>query len=290
MSDIKTTEQGVTRRDFIVRSTVIAGSGFLSIGLPGLVASKEAQAAVGGQAFTPSIWFTMTPDGKTTMHILKAEMGQHIGTGLAQVIAEELEVNWDDVRLDTPVESATNFSVYGLAYTVNSGSITTEFDRIARAGAAGRMALVEARLVDCIVNLPAKLFLNTLSQHLHRMGFTMNQCQWRSVFKMPVPINQARLIGMRRQPAHSMYFGLHPQRFSPQPDMFGTVNQQAPQGTLCLVADDHDMAMPAPNVVFKMVFDAPTGAHAATGNDDRTALDGIDRHRFFRRAGVGEYG
>jgi len=144
MSDIKTTEQGVTRRDFIVRSTVIAGSGFLSIGLPGLVAPKEAQAAVGGQAFTPSIWFTMTPDGKTTMHILKAEMGQHIGTGLAQVIAEELEVSWDDVRLDTPVESAANFSVYGLAYTVNSGSITTEFDRIARAGAAGRMALVEA--------------------------------------------------------------------------------------------------------------------------------------------------
>jgi isoquinoline 1-oxidoreductase beta subunit len=144
MSDIKTPKQGVTRRDFIVRSAVIAGSGFLSIGLPGLVASKEAQAAVGGQAFTPSIWFTMTPDGKTTMHILKAEMGQHIGTGLAQVIAEELEVNWDDVRLDTPVESATNFSVYGLAYTVNSGSITTEFDRIARAGAAGRMALVEA--------------------------------------------------------------------------------------------------------------------------------------------------
>ena len=144
MSDIKTPKQSVTRRDFIVRSALIAGSGFLSISLPGLVASKQAQAAVGGQAFTPSIWFTMTPDGKTTMHILKAEMGQHIGTGLAQVIAEELEVNWDDVRLDTPVESATNFSVYGLAYTVNSGSITTEFDRIARAGAAGRMALVEA--------------------------------------------------------------------------------------------------------------------------------------------------
>ena len=144
MSDIKTSEQGVTRRDFIVRSAVIAGTGFFSIGLPGLVASKEAQAAIGGQAFTPSIWFTMTPDGKTTMHILKAEMGQHIGTGLAQVIAEELEVNWDDVRLDTPVESVENFSVYGLAYTVNSGSITTEFDRIARAGAAGRIALVEA--------------------------------------------------------------------------------------------------------------------------------------------------
>ncbi len=159
MSDIKTpaqtsSEQGVTRRDFLVRSAVIAGSGFLSVGLPGLVASKEAQAAIGGQAFTPSIWFTMTPDGKTTMHIVKAEMGQHIGTGLAQVIAEELEVDWNDVRLDTPVESVENFSIYGLAYTVNSGSITTEFDRIARAGAAGRIALTEAgaKLLKADVN------------------------------------------------------------------------------------------------------------------------------------------
>ena len=144
MADIKTPDQGITRREFLVRSTVIAGSGFFSIGLPGLIAGKDAEAAMGGQAFTPSIWFTMTPDGKTTMHIVKAEMGQHIGTGLAQVIAEELEVKWEDVRLDTPLESVENFAVYGLAYTVNSGSITTEFDRIARAGAAGRIALVEA--------------------------------------------------------------------------------------------------------------------------------------------------
>ena len=138
------TKQGLTRREFLVRSTVIAGSGFFSIGLPGLIAGRQAEAAIAGQAFTPSIWFTMTPDGKTTMHILKAEMGQHIGTGLAQVIAEELEVSWQDVRLDTPLESVDNFAVFGLAYTVNSGSITTEFDRIARAGAAGRIALVEA--------------------------------------------------------------------------------------------------------------------------------------------------
>ncbi len=144
MAEIKTPNQGITRREFLVRSTVIAGSGFFSIGLPGLIAGKNAEAAMGGQAFTPSIWFTMTPDGKTTMHIVKAEMGQHIGTGLAQVIAEELEVKWEDVRLDSPLESVENFAVYGLAYTVNSGSITTEFDRIARAGAAGRIALVEA--------------------------------------------------------------------------------------------------------------------------------------------------
>ncbi len=145
MSDIKSPiNKSITRREFLVRSTVIAGSGFLSIGLPGMMGAGEAEAAVGTASFTPSIWFTMTPDGKTTMHILKAEMGQHIGTALAQIIAEELEVKWDDVRLDIPLESVENFAVFGLAYTVNSGSVTTEFDRLSRAGAAGRTALIEA--------------------------------------------------------------------------------------------------------------------------------------------------
>ncbi len=137
------TQIGASRRQFLVRSAATAAGAYFSIGLPGMLREGSAQAA-GMDAFTPSIWFTITPDGKTTMHIVKAEMGQHIGTGLAQVIAEELEVKWEDVKLDAPLESVENFAIYGLAYTVNSGSVTTEFDRIARAGAAGRIALVEA--------------------------------------------------------------------------------------------------------------------------------------------------
>src|SRR5579883_576591 len=140
-----TTSSGTTRREFLVRSAATTAGAFMSIGLPSLLTSGEAAAASSETpAYTPSIWFTITPDGKVTMHIVKAEMGQHVGTGLAQVIAEELEVKWDDVRLDTPLESVENFAIFGLAYTVNSGSMTTEFDRLSRAGAAGRMALVEA--------------------------------------------------------------------------------------------------------------------------------------------------
>src|SRR5579864_5182454 len=140
------TQSASTRRDFLVRSAATAAGAFLSIGLPSLLPNGSAEAATSAAmaGFTPSIWFTLTPDGKVTMHIVKAEMGQHIGTTLAQVIADELEVRWEDVRLDTPLESVDNFAIYGLAYTVNSGSITTEFDRLSRAGAAGRMALIEA--------------------------------------------------------------------------------------------------------------------------------------------------
>ncbi|HEU5283697.1 MAG TPA: molybdopterin cofactor-binding domain-containing protein, partial [Burkholderiales bacterium] len=130
-----TTESGVTRREFLVRSATLAGGAFLSVGVPpSLLGGGQAQAAMAATpSYQPSIWFTMTPDGVTTMHIIKAEMGQHIGTAFAQIIAEELEVPWDKVRLDMPLESAENFGIYGLAYTVNSGSVTTEFDRLLRA-------------------------------------------------------------------------------------------------------------------------------------------------------------
>jgi isoquinoline 1-oxidoreductase len=148
-------QMATTRREFLVRSAATAAGAFMSIGLPSMLQGGTAEAAPTAM-FTPSIWFTLTPDGTTTMHIVKAEMGQHIGTALAQIIAEELEVRWEDVRLDTPLESVENFAIYGLAYTVNSGSVTTEFDRLSRAGAAGRIALLEAgaqvlgaKLDDC---------------------------------------------------------------------------------------------------------------------------------------------
>ena len=134
---------GLTRRDFMVRSAVTGTGAFLSVALgPSLLELTGAQAAPAN--FSPAIWFTMTPDGITRMHILKAEMGQHIGTALAQVIAEELEVKWADVRLDYPDGTNENFAKFGLAYTVNSGSVTTEFERLSRAGCAGRVALIEA--------------------------------------------------------------------------------------------------------------------------------------------------
>ena len=135
------TEQGdgLSRRDFLVRSMVTTGGVALGITLPATMGATPAEAA-GMTSFTPSIWFTMLPTGQTIMHITETEMGQHIGTALAQIIAEELEVDWDQVTLDYPEGSTDNFGVYGLAYTVNSGSVTTEFNRLSTAGAAGRNA------------------------------------------------------------------------------------------------------------------------------------------------------
>jgi len=79
---LKLAQAKTNRREFLVRSAATAAGTFMSIGLPAL--GSSAAKAEGMSSFTPSIWFTLTPDGKVTMHIVKCEMGQHIGTGLAQ--------------------------------------------------------------------------------------------------------------------------------------------------------------------------------------------------------------
>jgi isoquinoline 1-oxidoreductase len=67
-------------------------------------------------------------------------MGQGVGTALAQIVAEELEADWKDIRIDYP----TNDPKYGLMITGGSWSVNWTFDSLSRAGAAARIALIEA--------------------------------------------------------------------------------------------------------------------------------------------------
>ena len=90
--------------------------------------------------FARNLWFEIDADGIATINIAKAEMGQHVGTALAQSLAEELEVRWEDVcirHVDTDPK-------WGLMITGGSWSVNWTFDILSRAGAAGRMALIDA--------------------------------------------------------------------------------------------------------------------------------------------------
>ena len=108
--------------------------------------------------FEPTAYFTMEPSGKTKVHINKCEMGQHIGTALAQIVAEELELDWSDIDIDYP-GYPENLSALGYHFTASSRSVAAHFDELSSAGAAGRIALLEtgaellnANLEDCIAN------------------------------------------------------------------------------------------------------------------------------------------
>ncbi len=124
----------LTRRAFV--ATTAAGAAGLTIRFP-LFGAPDAAAAA---AFDPSPALTITPDGLVTVHITKAEMGQGVGTALAQIVAEELEADWKDVRVDYPIANEK----YGLMLTGGSWSVNWTFDALSRAGAAARLALVEA--------------------------------------------------------------------------------------------------------------------------------------------------
>ena len=123
----------LSRRAFLSIATV-AGVGLtLRIPLPDTAAEAAA-------AWDPSTALTITPDGIVTVHITKAEMGQGVGTALAQIVAEELEAEWKDVRIDYPTADPK----FGLMLTGGSWSVNWTFDTLSRAGAAARLALVDA--------------------------------------------------------------------------------------------------------------------------------------------------
>lgn len=87
-----------------------------------------------------TLWFDMDASGVATVNITKAEIGQHVGTALAQALAEELEIKWEDMR----IRHVDSDPKWGLMITGGSWSVNWTFDQLSRFGAAGRLALIEA--------------------------------------------------------------------------------------------------------------------------------------------------
>ena len=92
-------------------------------------------------AFEPTIWYSIDRDGIVTVNIIRAEMGQHIGTALARILADELEADWRQVRI-VQVDSDPR---WGYMVTGGSWSVWMTFPVFSRAGAAGRIALIGSR-------------------------------------------------------------------------------------------------------------------------------------------------
>ena len=105
--------------------------------LPNVLSAKEA---INKKNWDHQQFLTIDTKGIATVHITKTEMGQHIGTALAQIVAEELEIKWDDIRIDYPDSDKK----WGLMITGSSWSINWTFDRNSRIGASARIALIEA--------------------------------------------------------------------------------------------------------------------------------------------------
>ena len=85
------------------------------------------------------------PDERVTITVNKSEMGQGVYTSLPMLIAEELECEWKKIRVESaPVEAVYNHTVYGIQMTGGSTSVSSEWERMRKLGAAAREMLIAA--------------------------------------------------------------------------------------------------------------------------------------------------
>jgi isoquinoline 1-oxidoreductase beta subunit len=105
---------------------------------------ERGAGAAGGA--TLGIWVVIHPDDRVVVRIARSEMGQGTMTGLAQLVAEELEADWSKVRAEM-VPPDVNFAAkraWGDMSTGGSRGIRTSVDYVREGGAAARTMLVQA--------------------------------------------------------------------------------------------------------------------------------------------------
>src|SRR5882724_2477454 len=132
----------VSRRKFIVGTAAAGGGLALGFKLP-FIGSAEAATAPGTEV---NAWVVVKPDSTCVVRIARSEMGQGTLTGLAQLVAEELECDWKKITTEhvNPGQNLARKRAWGEMATGGSRGIRTSQDYVRRGGAAARMMLMQA--------------------------------------------------------------------------------------------------------------------------------------------------
>jgi isoquinoline 1-oxidoreductase beta subunit len=134
----------LTRRQFLISSTAAGGGLALGFSLPFGANDASAQTAASGTEV--NAWVVIKPDDTVVIRIARSEMGQGTLTGLAQLVAEELECDWRKVTTEQPTagQNLARKRVWGDMSTGGSRGIRTSHDYVRRGGAAARIMLLQA--------------------------------------------------------------------------------------------------------------------------------------------------
>ncbi len=134
-----TIAQNLSRRGFLAGTA--AATGGLSLGFH--IPFADAQGAD-----TPEInaWVVIKPDDTVVVRVARVEMGQGTLTGLAQLVAEELDADWSKVTTEypTPGQNVARKRVWGDFQTAGSRGIRGSEDYVRKGGAAARLMLMQA--------------------------------------------------------------------------------------------------------------------------------------------------
>ena len=133
----------ISRRNFLVSSTAVGGGLALGWHVSGGAMPAAAQGAAGNEV---GIWVVVHSDDRVVVRIARSEMGQGTLTGLAQLVAEDLECDWAKVSAEyvAPDVNHANKRAWGDMSTGGSRGIRTSVDYVRKGGAAARIMLIEA--------------------------------------------------------------------------------------------------------------------------------------------------
>jgi len=150
---VKTPSNGsLTRRQFVVSSAMASGGLALGFHFPAAAQSSEL-STLGGTEI--NAWVVVRPDDSCVIRIARAEMGQGTHTGLAQLVAEELECDWTKVSIQTftPGQNLARKRVWRNMSTGGSRGIRESQEYVRQGGAAARILLLQAAAFEW--NVPA---------------------------------------------------------------------------------------------------------------------------------------
>jgi isoquinoline 1-oxidoreductase beta subunit len=139
MSDQQT---AISRRNFLKAGALLSGGLLISFTIPQANRLLVQNAAT---AFAPNAFLRIGADNSITVILSHVEMGQGIWTTLPMLLAEELDADWNNIKvMHSGVDKDYNHTRFGMQITGGSSSTWSEFDRYRNAGATARVMLTQA--------------------------------------------------------------------------------------------------------------------------------------------------
>lgn len=195
----------MNRRQFLKTATVIGGSIAIGFNSSGVLAAATGSAPADSLGFNPFV--KIGPDGTVTVVVKHFEMGQGTTTGLTTLVAEELDVAWEQVETEF-APSGENYKnlAFGGQGTGGSTAIANSFMQYRQAGAAARDMLVRAAAAEWEVDVSEvtleKGVISSGSSHEASIGDFVKQAAKLTPVAEPVLKDSANfnLIGKNKLP------------------------------------------------------------------------------------------
>jgi len=179
----------LSRRQFIVGTSAITTGLAIGLEFPNVIGTAHAQTADKASVPEIGVWVVIQPNDTVVIRVVRSEMGQGTITGLAQLVAEELECDWKKITIDypTPGESLKRKGVWGSFSTGGSRGIRTSEDYVRKGGAAARIMLVQAAANQWGVSPAECLAVNSIITHQASGRSTSFGKVAAAAAKLPVP-------------------------------------------------------------------------------------------------------